>query len=602
MFAALQYDSSSSSGDSSEKEKKAKPNPSALESSVPLLSYQSGRTVYTDDWLLVDSNPLPISTSLVQIPPSQRSEEDLSTCRTDEETVLQAVYGDDFSFVDGTPRIWQIRVCHSPISIVLSMRIHPQYPYVRPALHLCDTTSALSGSELEVVLHRLRERADELRGKVMSMELVERLEEYLRDRRPSDDGSTRSAYGQQPVPSNILDDEEEIEDPSDSAMEGSPSPALNRSSQRRWVEQELLRQREALDQARQRRLDAHRIFDDVPANDDAHDDDDDDDDSVRSDDLTHDWAGGGGLSRYRVDFVELGVLGRGGGGEVVKVKNRLDRRVYAVKKIQLASEQGTLGKVWALQNRKLRREVTTISRMTHANIVRYYQAWVEGGIEAANAEPISEDVAASEEEENRMSEGVVDEETTEEIGDDDSSTENSQFDINQRLVNDNIDDDDSLFDYEDHVNKTPLDVRSIQRVDRVHSASMVNFLEQEVDNSQKSPLLSGLGFQNRSLYNLYDIKQPTATKVGDDSDSDDDDDENSNWDESSAKVESGAGKTILYIQMEYCSTTLRKMIDDGDLHSLPENDIWRLIRQILEALAYLHSRKIIHRYVVNPWF
>ena len=33
----------------------------------------------------------------------------------------------------------------------------------------------------------------------------------------------------------------------------------------------------------------------------------------------------------------------------------------------------------AIQNRKLRREVTTISRMLHKNIVRYYQAWVEGG-------------------------------------------------------------------------------------------------------------------------------------------------------------------------------------------------------------------------------
>ena len=30
-------------------------------------------------------------------------------------------------------------------------------------------------------------------------------------------------------------------------------------------------------------------------------------------------------------------------------------------------------------NRKLRREVTTISRMYHKNIVRYYQAWVETG-------------------------------------------------------------------------------------------------------------------------------------------------------------------------------------------------------------------------------
>ncbi|KAL3895469.1 MAG: hypothetical protein SGARI_007438, partial [Bacillariaceae sp.] len=51
----------------------------------------------------------------------------------------------------------------------------------------------------------------------------------------------------------------------------------------------------------------------------------------------------------------------------------------AIKKIILESEQGKFAKFGAVQNRKLLREVTTISRMTHKNIVRYYQAWVEGG-------------------------------------------------------------------------------------------------------------------------------------------------------------------------------------------------------------------------------
>lgn len=50
----------------------------------------------------------------------------------------------------------------------------------------------------------------------------------------------------------------------------------------------------------------------------------------------------------------------------------------AIKKILLEPERGRFAKHAAIQNRKLRREVTTISRMTHKNIVRYYQAWVEG--------------------------------------------------------------------------------------------------------------------------------------------------------------------------------------------------------------------------------
>lgn len=45
----------------------------------------------------------------------------------------------------------------------------------------------------------------------------------------------------------------------------------------------------------------------------------------------------------------------------------------------MESEQGKFAKFGAVQNKKLLREVTTISRMTHKNIVRYFQAWVEGG-------------------------------------------------------------------------------------------------------------------------------------------------------------------------------------------------------------------------------
>jgi translation initiation factor 2-alpha kinase 4 len=59
--------------------------------------------------------------------------------------------------------------------------------------------------------------------------------------------------------------------------------------------------------------------------------------------------------------------------------SHLDIPADAIKKIILESEHGQFAKFGAIQNKKLLREVTTISRMTHKNIVRYYQAWVEGG-------------------------------------------------------------------------------------------------------------------------------------------------------------------------------------------------------------------------------
>jgi hypothetical protein len=97
-------------------------------------------------------------------------------------------------------------------------------------------------------------------------------------------------------------------------------------------------------------------------------DDPSDDESTESIEKTTYQADGN--SRYQKEFQELTLLGKGAGGEVWKVKNSLDRRAYAVKKILLNPTNEPF-------NRKIRREVTTISRLLHKNIVRYYAAWME---------------------------------------------------------------------------------------------------------------------------------------------------------------------------------------------------------------------------------
>ena len=62
-------------------------------------------------------------------------------------------------------------------------------------------------------------------------------------------------------------------------------------------------------------------------------------------------------------------LGKGAFGEVWKVRNKLDRRLYAVKRVTLFDDERL--------NAKIKREVTTISRLFHKYVVRYYAAWIE---------------------------------------------------------------------------------------------------------------------------------------------------------------------------------------------------------------------------------
>ncbi|KAL5519904.1 hypothetical protein ACEPAG_1564 [Sanghuangporus baumii] len=73
-------------------------------------------------------------------------------------------------------------------------------------------------------------------------------------------------------------------------------------------------------------------------------------------------------SRWREDWQQLEVLGKGGFGQVVKAKNLVDGAIYAVKKIKLKPNQA---------DNKIFREVNALSRLSHRYIVRYYTTWLE---------------------------------------------------------------------------------------------------------------------------------------------------------------------------------------------------------------------------------
>lgn len=78
-------------------------------------------------------------------------------------------------------------------------------------------------------------------------------------------------------------------------------------------------------------------------------------------------------SRLQNEFEFLQFLGKGAYGDVLKVRNILDNRQYAIKRIPLTARNKQLYK-------KIRREVELLSRLNHENVVRYYNSWIETGL------------------------------------------------------------------------------------------------------------------------------------------------------------------------------------------------------------------------------
>ena len=554
-------------------------------------------------------------------------DEDLSLCRADEETVLQAVYAEDFTRkVGSNGRATRLNVHvrppdtendHVGTQLTLSLKLQKQYPYVVPTIQL-KNVQGLSPDEHRQLMTQLMTRAEQLSqsGSVMMVELVQVTEDFLLEHNRD---PTMSAWEQ--MKEREKREQEQVQQQQQAEMHSllNPSPTSNYNSRstlednQSWdmsslskrfseaaspagagqevasldVKRELNRQMAALEDARRIKQSGPNTNHDN-TNDhnptkhlgDSDDDDYSDDQSENDDDLfppVEQWGGQLTGSRYQADFVELGVLGRGGGGEVVKVRNRLDRRTYAIKKIILESERGEYAKAGAVQNRKLRREVTTISRMTHKNIVRYYQAWVEGDdietIEEANPErQLSADLDGktdnnAEGQDDEFSndssdnagaakywakpplgkffsrdgdEGIDNSDSSSDVGERENASLSSSGSFSEKEDGTDDNDDDNQDEFTDIKERTNSKASSSCR--KMHSQSVEDLLQLENDMHQ-SPLMTGIGFQQRQEYKGF--PQSNSRKRSNSASSEED-----IWDESSSvKVDSSQKQRILYIQV-----------------------------------------------------
>lgn len=247
-------------------------------------------------------------------------------------------------------------------------------------------------------------------------------------------------------------------------------------------------------------------------------------------------------SRYEREFEEVGKLGKGGFGEVVKVRNRMEGTFYAIKKIKHRADK--------LET--LLSEVLSLARLNHQYIVRYYGCWVE-----------------------ELPEMVASESSIENSDDEDSLTEDDDF-------------------------ETPFNVRSSSFITSHDSSFQVDYFKNSVDallDYDDSDFDDRIVFANSDTDEESSKSAVTTDEGSDEEDTEEISDSLTDVVSSNARPASRArpqGKSILYIQMEFCeNNTLLNLIERG----LPANpsEYWRLFRQILEAVSYIHSCGFIHR-------
>lgn len=241
------------------------------------------------------------------------------------------------------------------------------------------------------------------------------------------------------------------------------------------------------------------------------------------------------MSRYVNDWIELGRLGKGGFGEVVKARNRVDGRMYAIKKIRQRSGPA-LSAVLS--------EVMLLSRLNHPYVVRYYTAWAEDDFSSV----------ADQSEESTLGS------TTEEA----STLEPSTNGTDQDELSISFGQSTGGLDFISSSGYPKIEFGADSDDEAIESE------EEESEDDSGSDIFERGGTPTQSGMKSLGLRRTTSS------------------------TKPRPIRSTLYIQMELCERqTLRDLIRKGLDEDIEEG--WRLMRQILEGLVHIHGLGIIHR-------
>ncbi|XP_010157299.1 PREDICTED: eukaryotic translation initiation factor 2-alpha kinase 4 [Eurypyga helias] len=258
------------------------------------------------------------------------------------------------------------------------------------------------------------------------------------------------------------------------------------------------------------------------------------------------------FSRYYNEFEELKLLGKGAFGAVIKVRNNLDGCYYAVKRIRVNPA--------SKQFRRIKGEVTLLSRLNHENIVRYYNAWIE-----KHESPVPT---------------VSSSETTEEKR---TPTKAGLFTLTTGETN-NV----------EANAPPPVLTSSVEWSTSCERSSSNKFSGDDQESSDDDD--DGDGVFSHVFLPTTDFESEIIFKNEDENSKGHPQDEGNEKNSCGGEDRTPVIQTMhyLYIQMEYCEkSTLRDTIDEGLYEDTSR--LWRLFREILDGLAYIHEKGMIHR-------
>ena len=248
------------------------------------------------------------------------------------------------------------------------------------------------------------------------------------------------------------------------------------------------------------------------------------------------------------DFNLYDVLGKGGFGCVKKAKHKLDQSYYAIKEIELE-----VGVNEYLKDLSVMKEVKTMLKLQHKNVVRYYNCWFEmkNGTELKengyNRKRLKSSIRLKSGEPSNLSETV-----------DIISKSVNSSNLGIIIEKDKAIKKDDNMDNEDVIEEEPQEIFSDS--DDLDNKKMFS-IDYEKNMSEEEKKLS---FDDSKINSKKAKKERKFT-------------------------------VKFYMQMEYCGNeTLHQFLENRD-KNLDRKTIFSLFKQIALGVAHIHKNGIIHR-------